>query len=222
MVPDYTRRRLLQATGVTLASGLAGCEVRHEPATETTRQTTPLEADRTTPSYGDVGPNADDGNESSDGGDARTDTPTKTVTAGRTFSVEVESSITAEDLRKADLDPDTPTTITIIVEKNWSDGTEERPFDEQVELAPGATRSVPDAFTTKRHGPSYIVRAKLESVPGEENARSSNLSDARRFTPGGFNEPEGTTFRIWVGDFEDDDRIRPYVGLDVPTEDDRS
>jgi hypothetical protein len=221
MVPDQTRRRVLQATGVAVAAGLAGCEVRYDPVTEPTGTTGSAGDGPTTPSYGDVGPNADDGNGTGGDGSAGDGTPTatKTVTAGRTFSFEVENTITAENLREAPDVPENATvTVSIIVEENWDDGTENRPFEEQVELGPSGSRRFAEAFTAKRNGPGYIVRTRLEEAPGIENQRSRNLSDARRFTPGGFGEPAGTTFSVTVTSFENDDVIRPTIALRVPAE----
>jgi len=221
MVPRLTRRGLLQATGAAVATGLAGCELRHEPKTETT-QTTAAGRDRTTPSYGAVGPNANEtdngtGN-GADGGTATT--PTKTVTPGRTFSFEVDNVMAPEELERAPgVEAGTPAVVTIDVEENWSDGTEKTLFETQFELPPETSRTFEDAFTTKRNGPSYIVRAIMEQYPNGEPSNAGNRSDARRFTPGSFNDPGGTTFRIRIADFRDDeDPLAPYFGMDVKGE----
>ena len=234
MVPSTTRRRLLQVGGIALASGLAGCELRHDPVTETTT---------TTDRFGDGGGGGDgqggggasddgsggggqngngqsDEGQPSDGdGTTRTPTPTRTVTPDRTFTVEVENKITAEDLERSTTVPaGTPATVTMVAEENWSDGTEKRVFDRTIDLDPGESRRFPEAFTTKLYGPNYIMRTRLEEFPGERKVVVRSLSDARRFTPGGYNDPGGTTFRIVVGDGKDGAVFAPYVIMGVPGE----
>ncbi len=216
MPPRQTRRAHLRATGVALAAGLAGCRLEHDPVTETATQGETTDNDRTTPSYGDVGPNADN--------ETRTTPPTtatKTVTEDRSFTLDVRNGITQEKLEEDDDAPaDATATVFIDIEENWDDGTETALFERTLELGPGEERTFAEAFRTKLHGPSYVARAKLEEWPGKYDARSRSLSDARRFTPGGFNDPAGSRFRITVQGLVREGAIVPAISLDVPAEED--
>lgn len=205
--PRPTRRALLLGTAAALAAGLAGCEFRHVPATDTTSEAPPGGGSTLT---GDRGSTQDG---------SRSPTPTKTVTSGRTFSVDVTNRITSDDLRRTGLDPELPATVTVIVEEQWSDGTENELYRKRLDVAPGSERSLGDVFTAKRHGPSYIVRTKLKEYPGDRRVMARDGSAVHRFTPGGYGSPAGTTFEIVVAAYTEGSKVCPHIELRGPSHD---
>ncbi len=209
MVPRQTRRALLRASATAATAGLAGCYFG---------PTDPRESNRTP---------TDDANAANGGGSAAvgssdadgtpTGDATPTARAERTFSFELENSITTAQLEETDgLAADTPATVVVDVEAHYDD-REETAFENTFELAPGASRTAAEAFTTER-GPQYVVRTVLDGPYAEYSSRSANSSAGYRFTPGGFGGPTGTTFEVTVRNAnpEENGGVIPVLTMSIP------
>ncbi|MHB9288438.1 hypothetical protein ACKVMT_15515 [Halobacteriales archaeon Cl-PHB] len=208
MPPRRTRRALLRASAPAVAAAIAGCYFG--PTDPRTSNRTPDEDD----------PPTDGTTPGSDGNDTTTDdgpTDESTPFQPRTFSFEVENSITTAKLEQTHgLAADTPATVVVDVEAHYDD-REETAFERTFDLAPEATETVAEAFTTEE-GPGYVIRTVLEGAYSEFTSRSANSSAGYRFTPGGFGGPTGTTFEMTVrnGNPDEDGRAIPVLTMDVP------
>lgn len=206
MPPRTSRRRALQAAGIALATGLAGCELKRRTPSTTTTDGEPTTAPRT-----DTG-----GGTGTTPTGTRTTTATPTVGPGRTYTAVVENTIASSALAKLpDVPADVAATVTFDVEQTRR-GTETTLFERTIDLPPGETRRFEDAFSTKTNGPSYVVRAKMEKFREVEGPVFRNLSDARRFEEGGFQSPPGTTFEVTIGSTEVQETLVPALRMDVP------
>jgi hypothetical protein len=231
MVPQHTRRALLSGTGLAVIVGLAGCRferVTDEPGGD--EQRNPGDGNS-----GSGGPGTDTGSDgdssaggggSSDGaagGGSDGDGPS-TVEPGSSYTFELENRITAEDLELSDEVPnDTGATVTVDVEAHYDD-REDTAFEETLELAPGESKTIEDAFATEPDGPEYVIRTVLEKYPHEDQLNQRTHTAGHRFTPGGFGGPTGTTIELSVVNFagndEEERELRPFLVLDVPEGDD--
>ena len=228
MVPSPSRRTLLQASGVALATGLAGCSLKYDPVTETTttRQRFGDVTDGNDGSDGQATDGAENGNQddkAADGQDGQASggqsngdsdgqadggTPEGVVT----YDVTLRNAITKSDLRPAaDVAADAPAKLVVRTEVNYDDRDREVIFERSVDLEPGDTRNIEGAFTTEETGVEHVVRAELTPFRDRENDRMVKMSHtaAERFTPGGFGGPKSDTFYVIPRDGERGDAFEP-------------
>ncbi len=189
MVPTPSRRALLQTTGVALAAGLAGCELKRVDENE-----------------------SDSGADDSSGGDGNTPT---TVPPDASYHLQVSNEITPADLEPVeDLATDTAATVHVDVDKNYMDRDDETVFERTLELAPEESRTFEDVFSTEADGPEHVVAAELEPFRDEDDRGPGgrmSLTSAERFEPGGFGAPTSRTFTVRVMDGEEGDEFGPWV-----------
>lgn len=185
-----SRRTLLRTSGVLIAAGLAGCELRHRSED-----------------------GSGDGSGSGSGDGSGNDTTT-TVPPDATYDLQVENRITAGDLDPVDeLSTDTPATITVEVEENYMDRDDVILFEQTLDLAPEETRTYEEAFSTTADGPEHVIAAELEPFREADTGPTSKMSltSAARFEPAGFQAPTSTTFYVIVMDGEQGDDFGPWL-----------
>lgn len=187
---NRSRRWLLAATGVGVASTLAGCRLRQ------------------------TGGDGDTGDGATGDGNAGAATST-TVPGDATYTIEVRNFITAEDLEPvASLSTDTTAVVTVEADANYDDRADELLFEQTVELAPEASRTFEDAFETAADGPEYVVSGELEPLLEPDDAtQGMTHTGAERFTPGGFGSPRSDTFIVGVRDGAEGDAFEPWLSL---------
>lgn len=92
-----------------------------------------------------------------------------------------------------------------------------------MDLEPGSSRRLDEAFTTETDGTSYIVTVKLgEFQRYEAFGHDPEVHSAgHRFTPGGSGDPTGDTFDVTVVETEPEGQyFKPKISLSVPQEQD--
>lgn len=187
-----SRRALLRASGIILASGLAGCEIRRRESGGTAEPT----------------------DESTPGSDGR-----ETVSPGTTYRFFVENSIDPSHLEEAEgISPSASATVGLEAQRNPESGEREQLFAREVDLGTGRTRQFEDAFTTDPEGPEYVVRAQLQSFE-EYRPRHMSGTAAHRFVPGGFQAPTADVFRVTVASIPTADAaFTPAISMEIGTE----
>lgn len=209
MVPSPSRRTLLRTTGLALTAGLAGCELRH--------RSDDASGDGSGDGAAGDGPDDDGSSGNSDGstGDGTSgDGGQSTVEPGSSYDIVVENRISGDDLEPVeDLASDTPATLTVDVDANYSDRDDEVLFEETFDLAPEQTRTFEDAFETDPEGPEYVVGAELEPFREADTGPTSKMSltAAHRFNPAGFQAPKSATFYVLVMDGEEGEEFGPWI-----------
>jgi hypothetical protein len=204
MVLSPSRRTLLRTTGLALTAGLAGCELRH--------RSDDTSGDGSGDGAAGDGP-GDDGSRSNGNG-ASGDGAQSTVEPGSSYDIVVENRISEDDLAPVEeLGSDTPATLTVDVDANYSDRDDQVLFEETLDLPPGDSRSFQDAFETDPDGPEYVVGAKLQPFRESDTGPGSSMSltAAHRFNPAGFQAPTSPTFYVFVMDGEEGDDFGPWI-----------
>lgn len=137
-----------------------------------------------------------------------------------TYSFELRNEIASKELEAyPPIDGTPPAALTVTVEANLPDGSEETIVNESFEVPPGETRTLADAFTTKTDGTSYIVSVSLGKFQRYEEFghAAENHSAGHRFTPGGYGQPTGSTFVATVTETEPKGQyFQAKVTLTVP------